>query len=112
MPDQVPATVRGLKLRLHAQPEGLGTVTEGLLAVREDGLLVGASATALNILGLAWRDLQHVRLDAVLAESMEQLLDWCQRSTYIPRVVHTLSGQAVWLRVETGRSFTSRAYSL
>ena len=94
----------GLKLRLHAQPEGLGTVTEGLLAVREDGLLVGASATALNILGLTWRDLQHVRLDAVLAESMEQLLDWCQRSTYIPRVVHTLSGQAVWLRVETGRS--------
>lgn len=94
----------GLKLRLHAQPEGLGTVTEGLLAVREDGLLVGASATALDILGLAWRDLQHVRLDAVLAESMEQLLDWCQRSTYIPRVVHTLSGQAVWLRVETGRS--------
>lgn len=94
----------GVRLRLHAQPEGLGTVTEGLLAVREDGLLVGASATALDILGLTWRDLQHARLDTVLAESLEQLLDWCQRSAYIPRVVHTASGQAVWLRVEMGRA--------
>lgn len=94
----------GVRLRLHAQPEGLGTVTEGLLAVREDGLLVGASATALGLLGLAWHDLQHARLDAVLAEPLDQLLDWCQRSASIPRVVHTVSGLAVWLRVEMGRS--------
>lgn len=96
----------GLRLRLHAQPEGLGTVTEGLLAVRDDGLIIGASATALDLLGLAWSNLQHSRLDTVLAESLDQLLDWCQRSTYIPRVVHTVSGQAVWLRVETGRVST------
>lgn len=94
----------GVRLRLHAQPEGLGTVTEGLLAVREDGLIVGASATALDLLGLAWHDLQHSRLDSVLAEPLEQLIDWCQRSALIPRVVHTASGQAIWLRVETGRS--------
>lgn len=94
----------GVRLRLHAQPEGLGTVTEGLLAVREDGLIVGASATALDLLGLAWHDLQHSRLDSVLADPLEQLIDWCQRSALVPRVVHTASGQAIWLRVETGRS--------
>ena len=94
----------GVRLRLHAQPEGLGTVTEGLLAVREDGLIVGASATALDLLGLTWHDLQHSRLDSVLAEPLGQLIDWCQRSALVPRVVHTASGQAIWLRVETGRS--------
>ncbi|WP_119965107.1 sigma-54-dependent Fis family transcriptional regulator [Simplicispira lacusdiani] len=94
----------GVRLRLHAQPEGLGTVTEGLLAVREDGLLVGASATALDLLGLTWSDLQQAYLEAVLVEPLDQLLDWCQRSAFIPRVVHTASGQAVWLRVEMGRS--------
>lgn len=94
----------GLKLRLHAQPEGLGTVTEGLLAVREDGVLAGASATALDLLGLDWRALGHSRLDAVLVESQDQLLDWCLRSQGVPRVVHALSGQVVWLRVETGRT--------
>ncbi len=93
----------GLRLRFHAQSEGLGTVTEGLLAVRKDGLLAGANATALDLLGLHWLDLAHTRLDTVLAESLEQLLDWCQRSSLIPRVVHTASGKAVWVRVETGR---------
>lgn len=93
----------GLRLRFHAQPEGLGTVTEGLLAVREDGLLAGANSTALDLLGLCWQDLAKTRLDSVLAESLVQLLDWCRRSSYIPRVVHTASGQAVWVRVEAGR---------
>jgi transcriptional regulator of acetoin/glycerol metabolism len=93
----------GLRLRFHAQAEGLGTVTEGLLAAREDGLLEGANATALALLGLRWSDLAHTRLDAVLAEPFAQLLDWSLRSPYMPRVVHTASGQAVWARVEAGR---------
>ena len=93
----------GLRLRFHVQPEGLGTVTEGLLAVREDGLLAGANRTALDLLGLGWQDLARTRLDSVLVESLPQLMDWCQRSSHIPRVVHTTSGQAVWVRVEAGR---------
>ena len=93
----------GLRLRFHAQPEGLGTVIEGLLAVGEDGLLAGANRTALDLLGLDWQDLARTRLDSVLVESLPQLLDWCRRSSCIPRVVHTASGQAVWVRVEAGR---------
>ena len=93
----------GLRLRFHAQAEGLGTVTEGLLAVREDGVLEGANATALELLGLRWSDLAHTRLDAALAEPLAQLLDWSLRSPHMPRVVHTVSGQAVWVRVEAGR---------
>lgn len=93
----------GLRLCFHAQPEGLGTVAEGLLAVREDGLLAGANRTALDLLGLSWKDLAHTRLDTVLVEPLAQLLDWCQRSSFIPRVVHTASGQVVWARVEAGR---------
>ncbi|NMM05427.1 sigma-54-dependent Fis family transcriptional regulator [Polaromonas sp.] len=92
----------GLRLRFHAQPEGLGTVTEGLLAVREDGLLAGANRTALDLLGLGWHDLAQTRLDSVLLEPLTQLLDWCQRSSHIPRMVHLRSGQAVWMRVEAG----------
>ena len=92
----------GLRLRFHAQAEGIGTVTEGLLAVSEDGHLAGANATALELLGLGWRDLALTRLDAVLAEPMTQWLDWCQRSSGIARVVHTLAGLPVWVRVEAG----------
>lgn len=35
-----------LRLRLHAQPEGLGTVTEGLLAPSDEGWLIGADPAA------------------------------------------------------------------
>jgi transcriptional regulator of acetoin/glycerol metabolism len=93
----------GLRLRFHAQPEGIGTVAEGLLAVTEDGQLAGANAAALDLLGLDWQRLTHTRVNAVLAESLAQLLDWGQRSSSTPHVVHTTAGRAVWVRVEAGR---------
>ncbi len=93
----------GLRLRLHSQPEGIGTVAEGLLAVTEDGMLAGANAAALELLGLDWKRLTHTPLHSVLAESMDQLTDWSQRSASTPHVVHTANGHAVWVRVEAGR---------
>ncbi|MES2952881.1 MAG: sigma-54-dependent Fis family transcriptional regulator [Pseudomonadota bacterium] len=93
----------GLRLRLHSQPEGIGTVAEGLLAVTEDGILVGANATALELLGLDWKGLGHTPVSAVLAETLELLMDWGQRSMSAAHVVHTTSGYAAWVRVEAGR---------
>lgn len=94
---------QGLRLRLHAQPEGLGTVTEGLLAVRDDGVLAGASVAALSALGLQWRDVGATRLDAVLTEPLEQLWQWSQKHGAAARVVHTVAGQALWVKAEAGR---------
>ena len=93
----------GLRLRFHIQPEGIGTVAEGLLAVTEDGQLAGANAAALELLDLDWKRLTHTRVDAVLAESLAQLMDWGQRSSATPHVVHTRGARAVWVRVEAGR---------
>ena len=93
----------GLRLRLHSQPEGIGTVAEGLLAVTEDGMLVGANAAALELLGLSWKSLAHTPIHTVLAESMDQLMDRGQRHASTPHVVHTANGHAAWVRVETGR---------
>ena len=93
----------GLRLRFHIQPEGIGTVAEGLLAVTEDGQLAGANAAALEWLDLDWQRLTHTRVDAVLAEPLTQLMDWGLRTASTPHVVHTRSGHAVWVRVEAGR---------
>ena len=98
-----PRQWNGLRLRFHVQPEGIGTVAEGLLAVTEDGQLAGANATALELLDLDWQRLTHTPLAAVLAESLTQLLDWGRRSASTPHVVHTRAGHAVWVRVEPGR---------
>ncbi len=94
---------QGLRLRLHVQPEGLGTVTEGLLAVRDDGVLAGASVAALSALGLQWRDVGVTRIDAVLAEPLERLWQWSQRPGAVARVVHTVAGQVLWVKADAGR---------
>ncbi|WP_332778205.1 sigma-54-dependent Fis family transcriptional regulator [Polaromonas sp.] len=93
----------GLRLRLHAQSEGIGTVAEGLVALAEDGLLTGANAVALDMLGLAWIDIGRTTLDALLAVNLPTLQDWCRRPSTTPRVVHTAAGRAFWMRVEAGR---------
>lgn len=94
----------GLRLRLHAQAEGIGTLTEGLLAVHEDGRLAGANAAALQMLGLRWPDLPLTFLDAVLAEALAQLVDWGSRAPSVARLVHTHQGRALWVRVEAARA--------
>ena len=93
----------GLVLRLHAQPEGLGTLTEGLLAVREDGGLAGANRAALQMLGLDWPQLARCRAEDVLAEPVQLLMDWFRRSPSVPRIVHGRGGVALWARVEAAR---------
>jgi transcriptional regulator of acetoin/glycerol metabolism len=93
----------GLRLRLHAHAEGLGTPTEGLLAVREDGLLAGANPRALDMLGIGWHELASTGVDQVLDESLARLGDWARNSPAVPRVVHTRGGIALWARVEGGR---------
>lgn len=93
----------GLRLRLHTQPEGIGTVAEGLLAVTEDGRLAGANAAALALLGLDWASLPFTALAMVIAEPFSRLLQWGQRGEHQAHVVHTAQGHAVWLRVEAAR---------
>ncbi|HET8745352.1 MAG TPA: sigma-54-dependent Fis family transcriptional regulator [Ramlibacter sp.] len=97
----------GLVLRLHAQPEGIGTLTEGLLAVREDGGLAGANRAALRMLGLDWPQLARCRLQDVLAEPVPLLMDWFRRSPSVPRIVHGHAGAALWARVEAARPVLS-----
>ncbi|MBL0391169.1 sigma-54-dependent Fis family transcriptional regulator [Ramlibacter monticola] len=93
----------GVVLRLHAQAEGIGTLTEGLLAVREDGGLAGANRAALRMLGLEWPQLARCRIEDVLAEPLQLLMDWFRRSPSVPRIVHGHGGAALWARVEAAR---------
>jgi transcriptional regulator of acetoin/glycerol metabolism len=91
---------QGLQLRLHTQPEGLGTVTEGLAALDADGRIVGADASALALLGLAQADIGRVDLDQLLAVDLAQCLAQAGR----PRAVCRHDGQALWLRLDVGRA--------
>ena len=65
---------RHIRLHLHAQPEGIGTVAEGILHVSEDGWVVRANRSALQMLGLQHQQLGATPLDRVLVNRLDDLL--------------------------------------
>jgi len=95
----------GLQLRLHTQPEGIGSVTEGLLAVTDDGWIVGANPAALAMLGLPRSAIGAVTVERALAADLGSLL--AGGSGKSPRVLRALprsDGSALWVRVDMGRA--------
>jgi transcriptional regulator of acetoin/glycerol metabolism len=92
-----------LRLRLHTQPEGIGSVTEGLLALSDDGWIIGADAAALAMLSLSRADVGSCTIERVLQLDMAMLCDWCRRPATAPRAVRRHDGSVLWARVEASR---------
>ena len=77
-----------VRLHLHASPEGIGTVGEGIVALSHDGWLVGANRRALAMLGLAAKDLGATLLEHVMDARMDTLLARHRRYPDQPLQVH------------------------
>ncbi|MBI5785986.1 MAG: sigma-54-dependent Fis family transcriptional regulator [Rhodocyclales bacterium] len=92
-----------LRVRFHTMAEGIGTVAEGILAFSEDGWIVGANRTGLQLLGLASADLGATPLDRVFDLDLPRLFDWGRRSPLQPMLVNSLRGKRFFLRVELGQ---------
>ena len=96
---------QGLHLRLHAQPEGLGTVTEGLLALSEDGWVVGANSVALEGLGLARAAIGSLNVERLLGLDVATL----RRARHAPQALRRADGSVLWLRLDGDRAPPSNA---
>lgn len=101
----------GLRLRVHAQPEGLGTVTEGLLALSEEGWIIGANGAALALLGLPQSDIGASTLERVLQVDMATLCAWGRHGGSAPHALRRRDGSAVWVRVEASRAVLATQHS-
>ena len=93
----------GLRLRFHPMAEGIGTVAEGILALSEDGWLVGGNRTGLAMIGLCSADLGATPLDRVFDLDLQRLLDWGRRSPLQPMLVSGQRGRRFFMRVELGQ---------
>ena len=91
----------GLRLRLHAQVEGIGTLAEGLLAVADDGTLIGANTNALAMLGLARDAIGRCAAGELLGVEPATLQQWARCPA--PRALQRPDGPRLWLRCEAGR---------
>lgn len=68
-----------LRLRFHPLAEGIGTVAEGVVALSDDGWIVGANPAGLGLLGLSPADLGATPIARVLRLRAAELVDWGRR---------------------------------
>ena len=93
-----------LRLRFHPLAEGIGTLAEGVVAVRDDGRVVGANPAGLALLGLSPDDLGRVDIGTLFALRVEALIDWAERrydeALFVPRAPQA----GLFVRVERSAS--------
>lgn len=92
-----------IRLRFHPLAEGIGTVAEGVVALSEDGWIVGANQAGLALLGLATADLGATPLERVLDMRLADLIDWGRQHSSQPRLVNRQRSGRLFVRVEPAR---------
>jgi len=98
---------RGLRLHLHAQPEGIGTVAEGIVALSDDGWIVSANRAGLQLLNLTLADVGASLLDQVVETSLQALLNHHKRRAQLPMALRLRNGATVFALVHADASTVS-----
>ena len=100
---------RNLRIRFHPMAEGIGSFTDGVAALSEDGWIIGASQAGLALLGLRAADLSTTPLSRILQLRMTDLLDWGLRHPGQPMLVTRTDGKRMFVRLEPGHSASTVA---
>lgn len=93
---------RSIRLHMHAQAEGIDTVAEGIVAVSEDGWIVGANRAAMAYLQLNPSNLGITKFDRAVDLRMDELLSRCMRKP----------GQPIQIRLRNGNSLLAVVHTL
>lgn len=91
---------RNIRLHLHREPEGIGSVAEGILAVSADGWIVGANRVALTQLGLHMGDVGATPLAQVLDVRLDDLLSHLHRRPQQPQALRLRGGALLYAQVQ------------
>ncbi|MEI7455785.1 MAG: sigma-54-dependent Fis family transcriptional regulator [Nitrosomonadales bacterium] len=90
---------RHTRLHLHAHPEGIGSVAEGIIALSEDGWVVGANRTGLEMLHLSPNDIGSVKIRDILDLRLDELLLRNPHRITSPRQIHLNDGTPMFMQV-------------
>jgi len=91
------------RLRLHPQAEGIGTLAEGLVALDQDGRIIGANRSALSLLALAGAEIGHAGIDGVLALASGGLMQQARQRPGAVLNAETRHGRRLFLKAEPGQ---------
>ncbi len=95
----IAASRRHIRLHLHAYPEGIGSVAEGIIALSEDGWIVGANRNGLAMLHLTTADLGATPLNRSIDVRFEELIARHKRRLNQPTQVRLYDGSILFVQV-------------
>jgi transcriptional regulator of acetoin/glycerol metabolism len=98
---------RQLRLHLHPQAEGLGSVAEGLLVLSDEGWIVGANRAALAMLRLTAASLGSTPLASLLDLQLDELRLRQRRRPEQISQVHLHDGTLLHVQLQTPRGTAS-----
>ncbi len=82
-----------MRLHFHGRVDFIGTLMEGIIAVRPDGRIVGANRSALEQLGMSGATLRMQSLESLFHTSVGALVDRFRSPLATPLAVHTPQGR-------------------
>ena len=88
-----------IRLHLHPQPEGIGTIAEGIIVLSLEGRIVGANRTGLDMLGLAPADLGTTSLAAAIDVTLDELISRDRRCSGQPMHLSLHDGARLFVQV-------------
>jgi transcriptional regulator of acetoin/glycerol metabolism len=91
---------RHIRLHLHAQAEGIGTVAEGIVVLSDDGWVIGANQQALALLAMSAKAIGAVQLASVLDVQLPELLTRVKRNRGQATQAHRHDGTSLFAQVQ------------
>ena len=91
---------RHIRLHLHAQAEGIGTVAEGIVVLSDDGWVIGANQQALALLAMSAKAIGAVQLASVLDVQLPDLLMRVKRNRGQATQAHRHDGTSLFAQVQ------------
>ncbi|MES2047418.1 MAG: sigma-54-dependent Fis family transcriptional regulator [Pseudomonadota bacterium] len=95
---------RQIRLHLHAHPEGIGTVAEGIIVLSEDGWILGANRAGLTMLHLQASDLGAVQITSLLNVRLDDLLYHHKQRASVALAVHSHAGTRLYVQVHVDQT--------
>lgn len=95
---------RSIRLHIHTHAEGIGTVAEGIVAVSDDGWIVGANRAAIALFQLNPAHLGKTQLNSVVDLRMDDVLSHCLRKPGQATRLRLRNGSAVFATIQGERA--------
>lgn len=90
---------KNLRLHLHSLEEGIGSVAESVLALSEDGWILGANRQAQQLLALSPLDLGSTQLEQLFDCKLEHILQMASRQSDQSFVLQLKNGKTLFAKV-------------